>query len=122
RTEESRFVHAEAHSSESWLKVLPARSQGKSATIPLRIEVPDRPGETLHATVTFHGNGQQRFVVSVTLTVAGITPEQEEKKSRRGRRMEWMVAGVGLCLLLGIGGVVALVMSQRGSVPENPPP
>ncbi len=122
RAEEARFVYADAQSNESWLKVLPAKSQGNSVTIPLCIEVPPRPGETLDAAVTFQGNGQQRFVVPVSLTVAGITPAQEVKKARRGRRMEWIVAGVGLCLFLAVGITVALIMSQKGSGQEEPPP
>src|SRR5262249_54124839 len=47
RTAEAKFVSAEAHSSQRWVKVLPAKSEGNSVTIPLRIDVPERPGETL---------------------------------------------------------------------------
>jgi hypothetical protein len=122
RAEEARLVYADAQSPEDWLKVLPAKSQGNSVTIPLSIEIPDRPGETLHTDVTFQGNGQQQFVVPVTLTVAGITPRQREKKARRGRQMEWIVGVVGLCLLLVVGTTVALIMSNRGSGQEDPPP
>ncbi len=78
RTEEARPVYADAQSDQRWIKVLPAKSQGKSVTIPLRIEIPSRPGETLHATVTCQGNGQQRFVVPVTLTVA--RPQRPSRK------------------------------------------
>jgi hypothetical protein len=113
---EPRFVHAEGHSSQSWIKVLPGKSQqGNSLTISLSIEVPPRPGETLAATVTIYGNGRQRFDVAVALTVTGTAPkrraEREEEPPPR-RLLPWIAAAVGLCLLLVIGGAVALNLGQ----------
>jgi hypothetical protein len=134
RTAEAKIVHAAARSDKRWVKVLPARSQGNSVTIPLRIDIPPRPGETLHATVTVQGNGQQQFVVPVTLTVAGTTPEQEEKRERRGRRLEWIAGGIGLFLFFVIAGsILSRILApqpspdptnqaQNGGVPEKPVP
>jgi hypothetical protein len=107
RTAEAKFVHVETYSSQRWVKALPARSEGNRVTIPLRIDVPDRPGEALPATLTFRGNGGQEFAVPVTLTVAGISAQQAEEKERRGRRRELAAVGAGLFLFLAIGGAAA---------------
>ena len=61
----------------------PGKSKGNTVTIPVQIEVPPRPGETLRADVTFQGNGQQQFVVPVTLAVEAADPEL--KASADGR-------------------------------------
>jgi hypothetical protein len=103
RTEEPRPVYADASSNQRWIKVLPAKAQGNSVTIPLRIDVPNRPGETLDANVTVQGNGQQRFVVPVALTIAGTSAKQRKEKEVRSRRLEWIAGGVVLFLFL-IGG------------------
>jgi len=117
RTAEAKFVNAEARSNQRWLKVLPAKSQGNSVTIPLLIQIPPRRGETLQATVTFQGNGQQQFIVPVTLTVAGLTPEQEEKRERRGRRLEWIAGGVGVLLFVAIAVVIVLGIRRQHADP-----
>ncbi len=119
-TEEARLVYADAESNQRWIKVLPAKSQGKSVTIPLRIDVPSRPGETLRASVTFQGNGQQRFVVPVTLTVAGLSTEQKKKKEHRSRRLEWIAGGIVLFLFLVGATFVARAVYQRNGPPVNP--
>jgi hypothetical protein len=110
RTAESRFVHAEAHSNQDWIKVLPAQPQGNSITLPLRTEVPPRPGETLDGIVTFLGNGQQRFVVPVTLTIDVKTDEQEALAAKRVRLLTWRLAGgiVFLGLVIAIAVVINL--------------
>jgi hypothetical protein len=133
-TAEARIVYADAYSSQPWIKVLPTRAHGNNAAIPLQIEIPPRPGETLHATVTVQGNGQQQFAVAVTLIVAGLTPaeqerlekEEEARESRRRRRV-WLAAGVGLSLFLVLGIWFVLALSRRspGEVvtgPPDPPP
>src|SRR5262249_49159501 len=119
-TKESRFVYAQAWSNQEWVKAGPGQSQGNSVTIPLHIEVPPRPGETVHADVTFQGNGQQKFVVPVTLEVAAGVPavEDAEPEAAGGRRtLGWALAGVGL-LLAVTAGVGALVL--RGSGEDSP--
>lgn len=70
---EKRPVYAHAASDAPWLEVGRARLNGRAATIPLVVPaVPNRPGETLTARVTVTSNGQQKFVVPVTLAVTGF--------------------------------------------------
>ncbi len=72
RSEEKRPVYAHATSDQPWLEVGRARLGGRVATIPLIVpRVPDREGETLTARLTVRSNGNQRFVVPVTLVVGG---------------------------------------------------
>jgi hypothetical protein len=69
-TEEKRPVFASAVSDQPWLKVGRARIAGRVATIPVSVpSVPDRPGETLTATLSVTANGNQRFELPLTLTV-----------------------------------------------------
>ncbi|MCS6850918.1 MAG: DUF5717 family protein [Gemmataceae bacterium] len=70
RTQEKRPVYAHAVSDSPWLEVGRARLAGRVATIPLAVpSVPNRPGSTLTAKVTVTSNGNQRFVIPVTLTI-----------------------------------------------------
>ncbi len=72
QTEEKRPVFAFAGCDQTWLRVGKINLDGRVATIPLTVpSIPDRPGETLTARVTVTANGNQRFVVPVTLSVAG---------------------------------------------------
>ncbi len=119
RTAEQKNVHAEGLSDQDWIKVLPAVPQGNSVTVPLRIDVPPRPGETLNGVVTFLGNGQQRFVVPVALTVVAQTEAPQEEPADSGRWLHW-VAAAALLLCLGIG--VVLFAKMRRSHAEDPPP
>jgi hypothetical protein len=74
RSEEKRPVYAHAASNQSWLEVGRPHLNGRVATINLAVPaVPDRPGETLTAKLTVRANGNQRFVIPVTLTVAGFS-------------------------------------------------
>jgi hypothetical protein len=71
-SEEKRPVYAHAHTDQDWLVVSDVNLDGNIATVHLRVStVPDRPGETLNARVTIIANGRQRFVVPVSLSVAG---------------------------------------------------
>ena len=68
--QEKRPVFAHAVSNQPWLQINDVVLDGRTATINLRVpDVPDRPGETLHARVTVTSNGRQRFVVPVHLHV-----------------------------------------------------
>ena len=80
RTQEKRPVWAHAVSDQPWLEVGRAQPNGRSATIPLVVpSVPARPGETLRARVIVTANGNQHFVVPVTLTIgAGLIPGAQE--------------------------------------------
>jgi hypothetical protein len=72
KSEEKRPVYAHASSSAPWLEVGRPKLNGRVATIPLTVpHVPDRAGETLTAKVTVQANGNQRFVVPVTLVIGG---------------------------------------------------
>ncbi len=132
RTAEARFVHVEAHSNQDWVKVLPVLSHGNSATLRFRIETPPRPGEVFNASVTILGNGQQQFVVPVTLSVAASAPEsaREGEPVKRGHWLQrslaggvWLrrsLAGGVLCLSLVIA--LTLFLSRpRSNPPVNPP-
>jgi hypothetical protein len=72
KTQEKRPVYAHGRSDQPWLEVGRARLNGRTATIPLVVPaVPDREGETLQARLTVTANGNQRFVIPVTLGVGG---------------------------------------------------
>jgi hypothetical protein len=70
RTEEKRPVFAHGWSDQPWLSVGPPQFQGPLVELSLETTVPPRPGERLEARVTVRANGNQRFVVPVTLAVA----------------------------------------------------
>lgn len=74
-THENRSVVAHGKCDEDWLKVGATIFRGRSAFMPLAVaSVPDRPGQTLHATITVTANGNQRFQVPVALAVTGSRP------------------------------------------------
>src|SRR5262249_38757162 len=71
-TGEKRPVYAHAVSDQPWLEVGRAKLNGARAIIPLVIpSVPNREGQTLTAKVAVRSNGNQRFVVPVTLAIGG---------------------------------------------------
>jgi len=69
--EGNRPVFAHAFSDRPWLSVGRVELKGRVALIPLTASIPNAPGETLSARVTVRANGNQRFVIPVTLTVTG---------------------------------------------------
>lgn len=70
RTQENRWVYALASSNQPWLMVECTPPKGRTAAVWLNVRsVPDCPGETLQAQVTVRANGNQRFVVPVSLVV-----------------------------------------------------
>ena len=70
KTDEKRPVYAHAVADQPWLEVGRAVLNGRVASIPMRVNnVPDRRGETLHANVKVLANGNQRFVIPVTLKI-----------------------------------------------------
>ncbi len=70
KTQEKRPVYAHATSDQDWLQIGRARLAGRIAAIPLMVPtVPPRDGQVLEAQVTVTANGNQRFVVPVTLEV-----------------------------------------------------
>ncbi len=83
-TDEKRPVYAHATSDQPWLEVGRAKLNGRVAQLTLTVpSVPERPGETLTASVKIQCNGNQRFVVPVTLHVtrgAGAAPPPEDEE------------------------------------------
>src|SRR5207302_8230143 len=70
KAQEKRPVWAHATSDQPWLEAGRAILDGRIARILLVIPVvPDRPGETVRANVAVVSNGNQRFVVLVTLVI-----------------------------------------------------
>ena len=71
-TQEKRPVYAHGTSNQPWLEVSRAKLNGRTANINVSIPaVPNRPGETLTAQLVVQSNGNQRFVVPVTLKISG---------------------------------------------------
>ncbi len=69
-TREDRSVFALASTDQPWLKVECPTPKGRSAPVWLIVpSVPNQPGESVHARVNIEANGQQRFVVKVTLAI-----------------------------------------------------
>lgn len=72
KAHEKRPIYAHGAANQPWLEVGRARLNGRVATIPITVaNVPSREGETLSAKVTITANGNQRFVIPVTLTIDG---------------------------------------------------
>jgi len=75
KSQEKRPVYAYATCDQPWVDVARAKLNGRIATIAVRVpSVPNRPGETLRANLHVTGNGNQRFVVPLTVTVEGASP------------------------------------------------
>ena len=69
---EKRPIFASAVSDQPWLKVGKIDLDGRTAHVRLAVDpVPDRPGESLEAKLTVRANGNQRFVVPVSLRILG---------------------------------------------------
>ncbi len=72
KTEEKRPVYAWGISNQTWLEVSRSRHNGQVAALTLIVpQVPDCPGETLTAQVTVQSNGNQQFIIPVTLLIGG---------------------------------------------------
>jgi hypothetical protein len=71
-SQERRPVYAHGTSNQPWLEVGRPNLNGRHASISLSIpSVPNKPGETLNAKVLVQANGNQRFVVPITLVIGG---------------------------------------------------
>lgn len=79
RAHEKRPVFAHATTGAPWLLIGRVLLEGRTAHIPLTVEVPPRPGEELHGKVQVTANGNQRFLVDVALTIAGRTAVRVDK-------------------------------------------
>jgi hypothetical protein len=70
KSQEKRPVYAHAVSNQPWLEVGRAKLAGRLATINLTVpSVPGNEGESLTAKLIVQSNGNQRFVVPVTLQI-----------------------------------------------------
>ena len=83
KTEEKKPIYAHGTSNQPWLEVGRAKINGRVAALPLSVPaVPNKPGQQLVASVTVQSNGNQRFVVPVTLDVGGDTAPPSPSTSR----------------------------------------
>ncbi len=72
KTDEKRPVYADGNSDEPWLEIGKAKLNGRVAVITIQVpSVPNKPGQTLTAKLTVLANGNQKFVIPVTLQVGG---------------------------------------------------
>lgn len=72
KSQEKRPVYAHGTSNQPWLEVSRAKLNGRVASINLSVpSVPNKEGETLTAKLVVVSNGNQRFVIPVTLQVGG---------------------------------------------------
>src|SRR5262245_14758240 len=68
--QEKKPVYAYATCDQPWVDCSKVKLAGRTATITIAIpRVPNRPGESLQATVRVMGNGNQKFKVPLLLTV-----------------------------------------------------
>lgn len=73
-TPEKRPVYAHATADENWLDVQQTTVEAKGRVVLIHVRVPavpNRPGQTLTAKIRVAANGNQRFMLPVTLTVQG---------------------------------------------------
>ena len=120
-TVEKRPVYAQAVSDQPWLVVTGIDLDGSNAHVRLSISaVPDRPGETLQAKLTITGNGQQCFLVPLSLRITTPPPKTAPRSvtppplpvdpsPRWGvPRAVWLVLPpLGLLILLASGFLIA---------------
>lgn len=123
-TQESRPVYASAWSDQAWVTPMDAKPQGNRITIPLQIDVPSSPGETLQASVIFQGNGNQQFIVPVSLRVVAARSQADEPEaaapSRRG--LVWALAAAPAMILLTAGIVGLILWNQKKEAGSPIPP
>lgn len=75
KTSESKYVYAHATCDQAWVDVGRAKLNGRNASITIKVpSVPNRPGESLQAKLNVMGNGNQRFVIPVSLAIDGANP------------------------------------------------
>src|SRR6185437_11986257 len=98
---------------------LPPQAHGNSLTLPLGIEIPPHPGETVCATVTVLGNGQQRFVVPVSVTVADQPSAPKEKERTPSNRLLWSIAA-GVVVLALILAITLVVRHPHANLVDSP--
>ena len=114
KTPEKRPVYAHASCDQSWVDASRTKLNGRFATINVAIKsVPNRPGETLQAKIHVTGNGNQRFIVPLTLAVDGSNPFADLVAVEAG-------SGDSAHLMPVSAGPLELV--EAVAVPTMPPP
>jgi hypothetical protein len=85
KTQEKRPVYAHATSDLACLDVSKTDLNGRVAIVRVKASVPNQPGTTLQGRITIQANGNQRFVIPVTLQIgrgrgfiANLQPEVPE--------------------------------------------
>jgi hypothetical protein len=87
KSEEKRAIYAHGTSDQPWLQVERPRLHGRIATLPLTVpDVPNQPGQMLHARVTATANGRRHFFVPVTLLIGDGRRAELPPPSSRARR------------------------------------
>lgn len=145
-TKAKRPVYAYGKSNQPWLEVGKPHLNGRVASIALVIpSVPPRPGETLSAKVRVQANGNQHFIVPITLTVgsppasvfdfSGKTAAEESPPPRKSavaparpaepppsppvrrpaRPFPWVHALPALLLLMALAGIIAWDLTSKPS-------
>jgi predicted secreted protein len=143
RTEEKRPIFAHAASNKPWLEVGRPHLKGRTVAIQLAVAaVPNRPGETLTAQLTVRANGNQRFVIPVSLAVGGfrigpatsvspppvaefaqLVPQEVRPSGNRRQgngRSTWVHVLPALLLLLALAGVVSWELAQDSPSADSP--
>ncbi len=144
-TQEKRPVYASGRSNQPWLEVGKPKLNGRVASIPLVVPaVPNRPGETLTAKVGVQANGNQRFIIPVSLVIGSppgavfdfanlgaeepapvaespATPPPAHQPSvasppRPAHQIPWLHAIPALLLCLVLAGVVIWDAATKGVV------
>jgi hypothetical protein len=104
KTQEKRPIYGHAVCDQPWLDVSRAVLSGRNAVIQVVVpRIPNRPGETLQATVTVTTNGNQKFRVPVSLEI--------------GEPATYGVAG----LAASAGGASAIPVVQAIPIPSAGP-
>jgi hypothetical protein len=121
RTPEQRNVFAHASSNAAWLQVGATQGSGRSIRLPLQVTVPAGAAGRLVGKVMVTANGNQRFPVEVTVTVAG-QPAPPPRAERPGLLKHLAPLAV---IVLGFLGVLwhdfSLPPKQEEKVLEAPP-
>jgi hypothetical protein len=144
-TKEKRPVYAYGKSNQPWLEVGKPQLNGRVASLPLVIpNVPYKPGETLSAKVRVQANGNQRFIIPVTLEIGSppasvfdfnnAAPEPAPPKRatplpaprrpepvagtprprRPSRPVAWGHAIPAVLLIMTLGAIVAWDLATKG--------
>lgn len=135
-TDESKPVYAHAWSDHDWIQIGPPRYFGSKVKIDIEVVIPQSPGQIVQAQVYIQGNGQQQFLVAVSVAVDKEMPSPAKKpvnaSTTDGEAVDepepsaasrtWLFASVGgvlvmmmlaMCCLVSL---IYLVATHHGTV------